>query len=235
MFLIKNHFSLLFLTPSFPLIYSSPFFFLVLLCTLPFSCIHFICLPIITYLLLSSFHSLHLLCPLGWSSVCLFSLSSSQHLPFVLLITSSALAFVVIRVFAYWHLPFFSFSTGHELFLQSCEPRTSDGLPLVSAGKFLRYSLGCRFCDLSQWPLPLQFGAFTICRWPFWFLKCPYRDMDLPWSVLSLSWAFSLSLCSPAHDQLWLEIFSFIVLPLSVLCLSWASGLSLCSQAHYQL
>ena len=66
-------------------------------------------------------------------------------------------------------------------------------------------------------------------------LKCPYRDIDLPWSVLSLSWAFSLSLCSPAHDELWLEIFSFIVLPLSVLCLSWASGLSLCSQAHYQL
>ena len=70
LFLIKNHFSLLFLTHSFPLIYSSPFFFLT--CTLPFNCIHFvpcddrqfICLPIITYLLLSSFHSLQLLCPL---------------------------------------------------------------------------------------------------------------------------------------------------------------------------
>ncbi|KAK2574352.1 hypothetical protein P5673_000507 [Acropora cervicornis] len=31
-----------------------------------------------------------------------------------------------------------SILTGHALFLQSCEPRTSDRLPLVSAGKFLR-------------------------------------------------------------------------------------------------
>ena len=122
---------------SFPLIlfsfsYSSSLFSLIL--HFPFLSFHCIHLP-----LLSWFHfSLHLLCPLWWSSVCLFSLSFYQHLPFVLLNTSSALAFVVTCVFAYWHLPFFSFSTGHELFLQSCEPRTSDGLPLVSAGKFLR-------------------------------------------------------------------------------------------------
>ena len=122
---------------SFPLIlfsfrYSSSLFSLIL--HLPFLSFHCIHLP---FVVLIPF-SLHLLCPLWWSSVCLFSLSFYQHLPFVLLITSSALAFVVTCVFAYWHLPFFSFSTGHALFLQSCEPRTSDRLPLVSAGKFLR-------------------------------------------------------------------------------------------------
>ena len=103
LFFIKNHFSLLFLTHSFPLYLLLSFLYLDSSCTLPFNCVHFvpcddrqfICLPIVTYLLLSSFHSLYLLCPLWWSPVYLFSLSSSQHLPLVLLITSSALAFVI--------------------------------------------------------------------------------------------------------------------------------------------
>ena len=178
MFLIKNHFSLLFLTHSFPLIYSSPFFFLTR--HVPF---HLIAFTLSLVMIVSSsvflllltfcwppFHSLHLLCPLWWSPVYLFSLSSSQHLPFVLLITPSALAFVVACVFissVYLNIDTylsFLFPQVMNCYLQSCEPRTSGGLPLVSARKF----------------------SFIV----------------LPWSVLPLSWASGLSLCSPAHCQL---------------------------------
>ena len=128
LFLIKNHFSLLFLTHSFPLF---------------------------TPLLSFSWHVmypsiwLHSLCPLWWSSV---HLSSYYYLPFVVFIPFIALAMslvvitslpifyiflstltfcffdhiqctglcrclrvYLICVFEYWHLPFFSFPTGHEL------------------------------------------------------------------------------------------------------------------------
>ena len=130
-------------------------------------------------------------------------------------------------LFSWWH------PVHWPLSLLACLPHlfiwilTLTFLPLVSARKFLRYALGCRFCDLSQRPLPPQFSAFTIYVAEH-FLSYVSLEVTLPWASGLLHWC-------PAHYQLWLEIFSFIVLPLRVLCLSWASGLSLCSQAHYQL
>ena len=144
---------------------------------------YFLYLPLDTYLLFSWWHPVH------WP---LSLLTCLPHLCIWILTLT------------------FLFFTGPELLLQSCEPRTSGGLPLVSASA----------CAVQC--------IYHLCCWAFCFIV-------VSWSVLTVIWASGLLHRCPAPYQPWLDIFSFIVLPWSVLSLSWASGLSFCSQTIFFL
>ena len=119
--------------------------------------------------------------------------------------TSSALAFVVTCVFA-------SFMYLHiDTYLSFLSPQV------------MSCYLGCYFSHANQRPLTLAFLFF------------PHRSWVVTSVVTSVMRTSGLLHRCPAYYQLWLEIFSFIVLPWSVLSLSWTSGLLHRCPAYYHL
>ena len=251
MFLIKNHFSVLFLTHSFPLISSSPFFFLTLhvpfhliaftlslvmivgssvfLLSLTFCCLHSI--DCTCYVPCDDHQSAYFLY-LPINTYLLFSWWHPVHWPLSLL---ACLLHLCICILTLTFL-FFSHRSWVVTSVVTSVMRTSGLLHRCPAYYQLWLEI-FSFIVLPWSVLSLSWTSGLLHRCPAYYhlwLEI-FSFIVLPWSVLSLSWTSGLLHRCSAYYQLWLEIFSFIVLPWSVLSLSWASGLSLCSPAHYQL
>ena len=133
---------------------------------------------------------------IAMSLMMIISLSSSQHLPFVLLITSSALAFVVACAFSsFVYLNIDTYLSWVVTSVVRFEPVTS---PTAVQ----------RIYHLCRWAFCFIFVSWSVLTvtWSSGLLhRCPahyqliFSFIFFPWSLLSLSWASSLSFCSPAH------------------------------------
>ena len=217
LFLIKNHFSVLFLTHSFPLISSSPFFFLTL--HVPFHLIAFtLSLVMIVgssvFLLSLTFCCLHSI-----DCTCYVPCDDHQSTYFLYLPINTYL------LFSWWHPVHWPLSL-FACLLHLC---------------ICILTLTFLYFPHRSWVVTSV--VTSVMRTSGLLHRCPayyqlwleiFSFIVLPWSVLSLSWTSGLLHRCPAYYHLWLEIFSFIVLPWIVLSLSWTSGLLHRCPAYYR-